>query len=378
MLRKLEELADKAEAGSKTEESSLPTLRQLCEPKSGSLAQCYEALTALEKKLMPPGWVGPDGSRRKRLVQALSWPLKKKETELCLEMIEGFKSSLNMAISLDQASMIMAIHDITLDSSQNKHRKDIMAWLNGPSSSSRYMKALQERHVGTGVWYTHSEAFERWIKQSGSFSWLWGIPGCGKTVLSATIIEDLLNLCRGQSKSAVAYFYFAFDDHSAQNVEGMVRSLIFQLCSQCTPIPPVIESLYGRCSDGREKPNFDQLQETLRAIIDAFNEVYIVLDALDECTERHRLIPTLETIAQWKQSQLHVLATSRKERELEECLIALTKKIDRIGIQGDSVENDIRSYILNRLRTDSRLRRLEKLRMDKEIEATLGTKADGM
>ena len=109
VLRKLEDLADKAETESRTEDSVLPTLRQLCEPKSGSLAQCLKALTALEKKLTPRDWIGPDGSKRRHLTQALRWPLKRKETEQSLEMIEHFKSTLNLAISLDQTYVIYTI-----------------------------------------------------------------------------------------------------------------------------------------------------------------------------------------------------------------------------------------------------------------------------
>lgn len=75
---------------------------------------------------------------------------------------------------------------------------------------------------------------------------LWGIPGCGKTVLSTTIIERLTDLCSNDQDHALAYFYFAFDDQAFQKVEGLVRSLVPQLCSQCTSIPYCVESLYSK------------------------------------------------------------------------------------------------------------------------------------
>ncbi|KAL9029408.1 MAG: hypothetical protein Q9180_007036 [Flavoplaca navasiana] len=101
-LRILEEIADKAEIRAKSGVSDLPALAELCNPKTGSLAQCLETLLSLEKRLTPPSWSGPKGSKRSNMVQALSWPLKKAETEKTLEKIEGFKSTLNLAISLDQ------------------------------------------------------------------------------------------------------------------------------------------------------------------------------------------------------------------------------------------------------------------------------------
>ncbi len=102
VLRILEEIADKSETGAKGGTSDLPALAQLCDPKTGSLAQCLETLLALEKRLTLPSWSGPKGSKRSNMVQALSWPLKKAETEKTLEKIEGFKSTLNLAVSLDQ------------------------------------------------------------------------------------------------------------------------------------------------------------------------------------------------------------------------------------------------------------------------------------
>jgi hypothetical protein len=49
----------------------LPTLRQLCEPGVGHLAKCLGELQALERKLAPPSWGGPVGSKRRALIQAL-------------------------------------------------------------------------------------------------------------------------------------------------------------------------------------------------------------------------------------------------------------------------------------------------------------------
>lgn len=102
VLRLLEGVAEKAETGSTGGNSHLPALAQLCDPKTGSLVQCLETLSSLEKQLKPPSWSGPDGSKRSNLVQALSWPLKKAETERTLDKIGYFKSTLNLALSLDQ------------------------------------------------------------------------------------------------------------------------------------------------------------------------------------------------------------------------------------------------------------------------------------
>ena len=275
----------------------------------------------------------------------------------------------------------MALRDITLENSANSHQKDILAWLNGSDPRTRYANTLKGRHTGTGSWYINSEAFNRWTKEPNSISWLWGIPGCGKTVLSTTIIERLMETCSHDPRFALAYFYFTFDDQAFQSVEGMIRSLVAQLCTQSALIPHCVESLYEKCSEGRSQPtppSLDALRNVLCQLFGCFNEVYIVLDALDECTERHHLILALEDIVAWQKSELHLLATSRRELELEEFMNTITKEADRIGIQGMPVEADINSYVLGRLCTDRRLKRWHKSDLEKEIAMTLTSKAHGM
>jgi ATP-dependent 26S proteasome regulatory subunit len=49
-----------------------------------------------------------------------------------------------------------------------------------------------------------------------SLLWLYGEPGCGKTMLSSAVIESMAKHCRINTAQAVAYFYFAFTDIEKQ------------------------------------------------------------------------------------------------------------------------------------------------------------------
>ena len=102
VLRTLEELADKVEASSSDCKSRLPALKSLCDPDTGTLIKCRAELNNLTTKLTPPEWIGPAGSKRRGLVQALTWPLKKGDTEKVFASIESFKSTIDIAITTDQ------------------------------------------------------------------------------------------------------------------------------------------------------------------------------------------------------------------------------------------------------------------------------------
>ena len=102
VLEDLEKLADEAEAPGSTDQSRLPALKALCDPSTGTLSSCRAELEKLNSKLAPPGWTGAVGSKRRGLVEALSWPLKKGDAEDALRSIERFKSTIMLAVHADQ------------------------------------------------------------------------------------------------------------------------------------------------------------------------------------------------------------------------------------------------------------------------------------
>lgn len=103
VLESLEQLARQAGSTKMEAESRLPSLRLLCEPGTGLLARCLTELTELDKKLRPPGWSGPAGSKRRALIQASGWPLKKGAIEKILANIGRWKETISLAITADEA-----------------------------------------------------------------------------------------------------------------------------------------------------------------------------------------------------------------------------------------------------------------------------------
>ena len=77
----------------------LGTIIALCDMDHGPIAN---ELTYLGERLRPPGWASRKGSRRKALVQSLTWPLKEAETTRTLENIERLKSDLQLALTVNQ------------------------------------------------------------------------------------------------------------------------------------------------------------------------------------------------------------------------------------------------------------------------------------
>lgn len=277
----------------------------------------------------------------------------------------------------DVRSVTITVLDIQEDiqsMEKTSHREAIYRWLAAPDPSTNHLRACRSRKGDTGSWFLEDERFARW-KNQRSLVWLHGKAGCGKTVLSSTVIAEVLE----EGHPAVAYFYFDFNDLEKQRSDRMMRSLITQLSAQSAKFLTELESLYSSCQNGERQPDVQRLGTVLKDIIERSGKTYIIIDALDECSNRHELIDILEEIQSWELPQLHMLLTSRRLVDIEEMLDPLTNAEQRICIQSTLVDVDIRTYVHETLHKDRRFRRWrDKPHVQGEIEKELMNKADGM
>ena len=122
-----------------------------------------------------------------------------------------------------------------------------------------------------------------------------------------------------------------------------------------------------------------ELKTLLSLLVRDLEDVFIVIDALDECPkgyERGELLQLIRDIKSWSLPNLHLLSTSRQEPDIEDELTPLLTSA-AIPIQGSEVESDIKLYIASELATDSKLRKWpSNIRV--EIANTLAAGANGM
>ena len=240
---------------------------------------------------------------------------------------------------------------------------------------------MKERNANTGKWLLEYEAFSNWKQSPASWLWLFGIPGCGKTFLSSTVIKHLLDCRDSDPTLIVAYFYIAFNDRETRTPENMIRSLLEQVCRQSQNAGQELDSLYSDCANGAQQPTLDQLLPVSRGILHGIKDrdTFLIIDALDECKERKGLLRLLKRFDEQKHPKLHMLVTSRPELDIEKCLKAMTNNEARICIQNTLVQEDILTYIQDRLETDESLERFKvHPKSHEEIKEALMAKADGM
>ncbi|KFY91992.1 hypothetical protein V498_05197 [Pseudogymnoascus sp. VKM F-4517 (FW-2822)] len=325
-----------------------------------------EALDNLLAKTLP---VAGD-SRFKKTTKAL-WSIKQdSKVESIMKTLRGYIGTL---------TFYHAAMSSTLQPMKDTKLVEIRRWLSATDPSINYRKAIKLRQSDTGLWLLEGEVYSKWKLDSSPFIWLYGIPGCGKTILSATVTQDILLYCANDPGKVVAYFYFDFADADKQKPELMVRSLISQLSEQCIRIPLALEALYSSCDKGNQQPSLDALMNVLQQILLEFPQSYLVLDALDECADRAELLSILEQIARWQLEEMRVLVTSRKERDIESSLEEIVNEECIICLQHQVVDKDIQTYVRQRLSNDKGLKKWqEDVEIRQEIETALMEGSCGM
>ena len=154
----------------------------------------------------------------------------------------------------------------------------------------------------------------------------------------------------------------------------MLCSLLYQFCVKQPLAREEICSLYDKYKGKRARPSTDELLGLLVQIVRRyFDKVYVVLDALDECTERHILLPTLRDLRSRKTVSLFL--TSRNHQDI----VAELSNVDIIALSIESCEvaMDVDLFVTQRLEVEPFLRSLS-AELKQEITDTLVEGAKGM
>jgi Cdc6-like AAA superfamily ATPase len=267
-----------------------------------------------------------------------------------------------------------AVEDLVLRSQLAK----LKSWLSAPDPSHNLNEARRKRQEGTGSWFLQSRAFENWRSGTDRYLWLTGIPGCGKTVLSATIIEHLNKQQHGSSH-VILYFFFDFTDSRKQTLDKLLRSLVMQLYSKCENSRGDLEKLLLVCENGHQQPSYESLFTTFIQMMGQVEKLQIVIDALDECTTRGDLLLWMKDLENHAHSGLYLLVTSRKEEDIESGLRRWLNDLNTIPFRQDDINRDIRAYVHEALRADHRFERWHSQPLIRdEIETALVGQAHGM
>ena len=160
-----------------------------------------------------------------------------------------------------------------------------------------------------------------------------------------------------------------------------IRLAIKQLCRRMPRLPVALDEVYEKHFRNCSEPSLKELRSAFLAIVQQFNSVFLVLDALDECTLEQR-IGLYEffsgVLTSTGQGIVKLFVTSRRGSDIERAFHQ--QSFPTIEIEAAKVDSDIQIYVKAQIEQrlqDGRLT-LKNMALKNKILTALTTKAGGM
>lgn len=295
-----------------------------------------------------------------------TYPFRKSTLLKLEEDVSDIRKNLSFALDVLQLKTqsqvqngISEVKSLVERTNANQVSLMIRSWLKAPDASLNHNAACAKCHPSTGLWFVKGHQFWTWLEERGSFLWLNGFAGCGKSVLCSTTIQHTFCKMKHKTGIGIAFFYFSFSDETKQDDNGMLRTLLLQLSVQLQNGERDLEQLHELHKSG--SPPVDALFESLRRILERFRDTYIVLDALDESPQdckREGVLRAIHVIRSWSIPGVHLLVTSRNEKDIRESL--RPARDQDLSLRNSEVDRDIANFVVCQFENDPKLQRLQK------------------
>lgn len=188
----------------------------------------------------------------------------------------------NGIIVLNTVSTIATNIHLVTSKLDRKKDDEILNWVTPIDYGPQLSDFLQRRQPETGNWLLNSEEYQTWLNLAKGTLFCPGIPGAGKTILTSTVIEDLITRFQNDTTIGIAYIYCNFRRKDEQKIEDLLASLLKQLAEGQPSLPRNVKELYEGHEKKRTRPSSDEISRALRSVAAAYSRVFIIIDALDE------------------------------------------------------------------------------------------------
>jgi hypothetical protein len=161
------------------------------------------------------------------------------------------------------------------------------------------------------------------------------------------VLEHLTARSGLDERTAMCFAYYDYRTPESQNSKQIAAALLKQLCRQSASVPTELLN-FKQAARRLSLADVEQFLIKLPADM-KLKEMFIVIDALDECREKDR--PDIIRLLAKVMKDLpcaKVFVTSRKESDIERAFAE--SNTPTIQIQAKNVEADIRSFVESEVR----------------------------
>ena len=183
----------------------------------------------------------------------------------------------------------------------------------------------------------------------------------------------------------MAYAFFDYKKASRSDHEELVKSILFQLCIG-------LKGDYPDCViqlSKKEHPTFDDFQAALQLLVGSFDDIRIVIDALDECDkscQKASLEMFRSLFSVTKGPKIRLLLSSRKNAEIENFYASQQSLASCFKIEIRATGEDIQRYVNSVIEEHEKQKKqdgkptplVDNQQLRKETIATLVEHSNGM
>ncbi|KAF7557229.1 hypothetical protein G7Z17_g762 [Cylindrodendrum hubeiense] len=220
----------------------------------------------------------------------------------------AFASAMESDINNEDDAVIISRDDISdynpeqiLPESPETIQK-IRSWLQPTSydiAGGEYRKHLASHVAGTGAWLTSSDKYNDWLKSTEhGMLWIKGIPGSGKSVMVANLIDEITKSNPG---SPVLFFFFRQIIAANHEPAALLRDWMDQVLDYSPPLQKQLNT-YLKTNRSIESMAIEDMWKDLKIAFAGLPEkVFCVVDALDEMDQGHdTFLEALGSLGQWR------------------------------------------------------------------------------
>ena len=211
------------------------------------ILDCQRTLTAIRDKLAKANPNEAGLPSHKKLLRIFKWPFSASETDNVLKQLERYKGMFDLSLSIEtlqslscasneQRQISRGIEDVrkTLDDITRvqitAERQQVLEFFGSFETETNHGTNTNLRMEGTGLWFTKGPGLKTWLSTRNSKLWIYGIPGAGKTVLSAAAIEETMS--HASSEYGIAYHYCDYKKPTSRTLARILGSITGQLARQ--------------------------------------------------------------------------------------------------------------------------------------------------
>jgi hypothetical protein len=146
-----------------------------------------------------------------------------------LEDIQELRSRISTNVNLLNSFNIQRCRDNTaklVRHTDDQNRRALLDWISPIDHGARQSDLISRRQEGTGQWLLDSNQFKTWMNGTEKTLFCPGIPGAGKTMLTAIVVELLQATFENDPSVGVAYFFCNFRRQLEQKPVDLLASLL--------------------------------------------------------------------------------------------------------------------------------------------------------